>query len=88
MIYIGTVVCNICSDYIYTGKSRHRRSKLQSGNGYKDKCCHTYGVGNGFSHKYTKRFIRDWKEKLAVFDPVRLSNGRFMAMLLQSFTIG
>lgn len=70
----GDVICglyshyclNICGAYIYTGKGRHRRSKLKSCNSHQNSRRSYYGMGNGFPYKCAKRYTGN-KQKSWLF---------------------
>ena len=84
MVYICVAVCNICSINLDTGKGGHWRYQLQSGNRNQNGGgCH-YGLGNGFSHPYTKRYFRNQQKELDILNNVGLGNGDIVAVLLQS----
>ena len=82
VVYISIIVCNICGAYIYTGKGRHRWSKLKSCNGHQNSRRSYYGMGNGFPYKCAKRYTGNKQKKLVVFDFIRISYRSVVAMLL------
>ena len=82
VVCIRITVCNICSTYLYTGKGRHRWSKLKSCNSYQNSGCSRYGMGNGFPNKYSKWNFRNEQEKLGFLNFIGSCNRSFMALLL------